>query len=237
MASFNVLAPSCEPYGDYRHAPPELMQHADARVESLTSLITRLDADITCLQEVEMPLMERLAFTGLWQSFWRKKETDSDGCLILVKGAIEIDSIEMGPFGDGSGHVAQILKVGNVAIANTHIQWGRPNRIAQTKELLARIAGEPHAVLLGDFNDRPGEPARELVAEAGFKNLVGDRPTAYIANRDGPASLDFFAVRGLVAELYPVQFGEDFTIQEIPSRRCPSDHIPLFGKIILPQAY
>lgn len=116
-------------------------------------------------------------------------------------------------------------------------KWEMENRIAQTRDLLARVATEPYAVLIGDFNDRPGEPARKLVTQAGFKNLLeDDTPTAYIANREGPASIDLFAVRGLEAELAPIGLGGDFDIREIPSNRCASDHIPILAQVTLPEA-
>jgi mRNA deadenylase 3'-5' endonuclease subunit Ccr4 len=233
IASLNVLADSYTGNGDYRHAPADLMRRG-ARIGLLTSLITRLDADVTGLQEVEWPLVMALAATGRWQTIWSKKEDAPDGCLTLVKNNLVVDSSETLRFNDGSGHVAQIVKIGGVAVANTHIKWELPHRTAQVTELLAGVATEACAVLVGDFNDRPGEPARALVAEAGFTNLAGDMPTAYIANREGPASIDLFAVRGLEAELSPVEFGEDFDITEIPSRRCASDHTPLVGQITLP---
>jgi len=204
------------------------------RIHPLTSLIGRLGADVVGLQEVEQPLAEALDATGNWQSFWSQKDDASDGCLTLVRNGLAIDGEETIRYGDGSGHVAQVVKVGNVVVANTHIQWELTNRTAQTQELLARVATKPHVVLVGDFNDRPGEPARKMIAEAGFEILLGDTPTAFIANRDGLASVDLFAVRGLQAELVPIELGEDFDIRGIPNDLCPSDHIPTMAQVTPP---
>ncbi|HSW98269.1 MAG TPA: endonuclease/exonuclease/phosphatase family protein [Candidatus Saccharimonadales bacterium] len=236
IATFNTLADSYTGYGDYRHAPKGLMQPG-ARIERLIRLVSALNADVVGLQEVEEPLAEKLSDSG-WQTKWSQKEGAPDGCLTLVGNGLAIESFDAVHFSDGSGHVAQLIKVGGIAIANTHIKWDMPNRIAQVKELVAKIPAklEPHAVLLGDFNDRPGEPARRLVAQADFQNLLpDDMPTAYIANREGPASIDLLAVRGLHAELVAVDLGGDFDIREIPSNRCPSDHIPIVAEVALPQ--
>lgn len=240
IATFNTLADSYTGYGDYNHAPAGLMQRG-ARIRPLTELITSLNADVVGLQEVERPLVDALDATGEWQTFWTKKGKTKapDGCLTLVrKGLVaDRDKPEVVHYSDGSGHVAQVVKIDGIAIGNTHIKWELPNRIAQTQELLARIATEPHVVLMGDFNDRPGEPARELVAQAGFRNIPEDNmPTAFIADREGPASLDLLAVRGLQAELVPIQFGPDFDIGEIPSYRHPSDHVPILAQVTLPDA-
>lgn len=233
IATFNVLADSYTKYGDYHQAPANLMA-AGGRTQPLVSLITRLEADIVCLQEVEEPLVEALDATDQWRPFWSKKQNAPDGCLTLVRNGLASDEPETIRYSDGSGSVAQVTKIGKITVANTHVKFEMPNRIAQTKELLAEIATESHVALLGDFNDRPGEPARSLVAEAGFENLLGDTPTAFIANRDGAASIDLFAVRGLQAELTPIDLGEDFDIREIPSYRCPSDHTPAVGQVMLP---
>jgi hypothetical protein len=212
-----------------------------ARTRPLTALITSLNADVVGLQEIERPVVDALDATDEWQTFWTKKGKTKapDGCLTLVRKGLVVDGgkPEIVHYSDGSGHVAQVVKIGGIAIANTHIKWELANRTTQTQELLARVAAEPHVVLMGDFNDRPGEPARELVAEAGFRNVPeDDMPTAFIADREGPASLDLFAVRGLQAELVPIRFGPDFDIREIPSYQCPSDHVPILAQVTLPEA-
>lgn len=204
------------------------------RTDALTAFIASLNADLVGLQEVEKPLIESLAATGQWNTFWSQKLDAPDGCLMLARKEIAVDEFETHHFSDGSGHVMQMLKVGSVVVANTHIKWELPSRIAQANELLTRIGAAPHAVLLGDWNDRPGGPARKLVADAGFKNVWGDEPTAYIANREGPAAIDLLAIRGLTARPIAVEIGEGFDLNEIPSKRCPSDHIPVMAQITLP---
>lgn len=236
IATLNALADSYLGRGDYSHAAAELMRPG-ARIRPLVELITSLNADVVGMQEVERPLVEALEATGEWQAFWAKKAAKApDGCLTLVRNGIAIEGRKPEDmyYNDDSGHVAQITKIGGITIANTHIKWGLENRIPQTEELLAKVATDRHVVLIGDFNDRPGEPARQLVAEAGFRNILeDDMPTAYIADQDGLASLDLFAVRDLRAELEPI-FGLDFDMTEIPNDRCSSDHIPVLGEVALP---
>jgi hypothetical protein len=233
IATFNVLADSYTKYGDYRHAPTGLMLPG-ARTNALVRVIGGLNADVVGLQEVEQPLVDALNETGQWNTFWSQKQDAPDGCLTLARKKVAVDEFETHHFSDGSGHVMQMLKVGGVVVANTHIKWELPSRIAQASELLARVGTAPHAVLLGDWNDRPGEPARKLVADAGFKNVWGDEPTAYIANREGPAAIDLLAIRGLRARPVAVEIGDGFDLSEIPSRRCPSDHIPVLAQVTLP---
>jgi endonuclease/exonuclease/phosphatase family metal-dependent hydrolase len=235
VATFNVLADTYVTDGDYGHASADLL-HPGTRTDALTMLIGNLDAEVVGLQEVEPPLVDALAATDEWETFWSQKWDAPDGCLTLVKKGIEVDDdFEAHHYGDGSGHVMQMLTIGGAVVTNTHIKWELPSRIAQTGELLARISTARHAILMGDYNDRPGEPARGLVARAGFENAWGDEPTAYIANREGPAPLDLLAVRGLTAVRLAVDMGKGFTLNEIPSKRCPSDHIPVMAEVALPQ--
>lgn len=230
IATFNVLADAYTGFGDYSHAPSEVMI-AGARTLPLTECIMRLQADVVGLQEVEQPLVDALAANGQWQTFWSQKQGAPDGCLTLVKNEIEVDDFAAHHFTDGSGHVMQLLKIGGKVVANTHIKWEMASRIAQASELLGRIGTAPQAVILGDCNDRPGEPVRQMIAEAGFINVWGNGPTAFIANREGAAALDLLAVRGLAATPISVSFGEGFDLSEIPSKRCPSDHIPVMAEV------
>ncbi|HSX01352.1 MAG TPA: endonuclease/exonuclease/phosphatase family protein [Candidatus Saccharimonas sp.] len=228
-----MLADAYLRHGDYRHVPDELLRPG-ARIGYLVAMIAGLQADVIGLQEAEPPLVHELSRVRAWQVFWTQKEEAPDGCLTLVKKNLSVRGFNGYHYADGSGHVLQMLTVDGILIANTHIKWELQARLAQTRALLDCIGSAQKAVILADCNDRPGGPARELVTAAGFMNVPGDTPTAFIANRDGPAALDLLAVRGLTARPVLLRMGEDFQLSEIPSPRCPSDHIPVVAHIKAP---
>jgi mRNA deadenylase 3'-5' endonuclease subunit Ccr4 len=67
--SYNALADAWLGCGSYAHVPPELLRPG-ARLPHLVRLISDLNADVVCLQEVEPPLVEALGASGDWQLFW-----------------------------------------------------------------------------------------------------------------------------------------------------------------------
>lgn len=221
FVTFNVLADAYLGNGLYRYLPKRLFRPG-ARIKRLVKIIKRFDADVIGLQEVERPLVDALTKTGLWNLYWTQKEGAPDGCLLLVRKGVQIDAFRELFYQDGSGHVIQLLIIGSVTVVNTHIKWDV--RDAQLRELLMEI-GIGNTVLLGDFNIRPHEPARELLYYAGFTNVWGNEPTAFIANREGPAALDILATRGSWGERVPLKLGMFFKLPRIPNRRWPSDHI------------
>jgi endonuclease/exonuclease/phosphatase family metal-dependent hydrolase len=233
IATLNVLADSYIKFGDYSHVRPQELLKPGARTEGLVRLIGSLQADVIGLQEVEQPLVDALRDSGEWSSiFYAQKHQAPDGSAMLVKGDASPNDYEQHYFSDGSGHVMQLLKAGSLAIANTHIKWDLQNRTVQTEEVLERVRHMPRAILLGDYNDRPGEPAHQMVAEAGFVHVWGDEPTAFIANRDGKAAIDFAAVRGVDARQVQLGLGDNLSLETIPNPACPTDHIPVMIETI-----
>ena len=230
LATFNVLADAYISYGDYSHATPELMQPG-ARIEHLSHQINHLGVDVIGLQEADRSLVEVFEDDKNWQSFWTPKGRNKpDGCLTLVKSNLGISDHESHLYNDGSGHVFQLMRVGGIAIANTHIKWAPEDDrnhigVGQTKELLAALDDQQAAVILADCNDRPGGPVRSLVEGAGFKNVSADRPTA-VVNKELVA-LDLLAVRGLSAHWVDT----NYDLNSIPNEACPSDHIPLVADL------
>jgi endonuclease/exonuclease/phosphatase family metal-dependent hydrolase len=202
-----------------------------ARTKGIVRLVDDLDVDVIGLQEAEEPLVRALDETGMWQTFWTPKGRNKpDGCLTLVRPGIDVYGFATHEYGDGSGHIMQILTLGRVAFANTHIKWApadSPDHIgvAQTNELLTRLAPEQHAVIFADCNDQPGGPVRQLVEQAGFMHTYEDEPTALV--NQIPVALDLLAVRGLSARCATRQY--DLT--SLPNSTCPSDHIPVVADL------
>jgi mRNA deadenylase 3'-5' endonuclease subunit Ccr4 len=231
-ATYNVLADAYTGYGDYSHVDPEFMLPG-ARTKGIVRLIDDLDVDVIGLQEAEEPLVQAFGETGMWQTFWSPKGRNKpDGCLTLVRPGIDVHGFATHEYGDGSGHIMQILALGRIAFANTHIKWApadSPDHIgvSQTTELLARLGSEQQAVIFADCNDRPGGPVRQLVEQAGFTHPYEDKPTA-IVNQELVA-LDLLAVRGLGARCITRQY--DLTT--LPNRDCPSDHIPIVAELAI----
>lgn len=230
-ATFNVLADAYTGYGDYSHMDPELMKPG-ARTRGIVRLVSGLGADVVGLQEVEPHLLEAFDKTCDWQLYWSPKshENKPDGCLTLVRRGIRVSEFDTISYPDNSGHIAQRLQIGRVAVANTHIKWAPADApehagVAQASHLISQIDTQSPAILLGDLNDRPGGPVRELVASAGFTHLYGERPTATV---DGiPAALDLLAIRGLTARCVT----RNYDLSRIPDDECPSDHIPVVADV------
>lgn len=229
-ASFNVLADAYTSYGDYSHVDPKLMA-TGARLAHIVRQINALDAQVVGLQEADAVLVEAFEADVAWQSLWAQKGRNRpDGCLTLVRSDIAIDGYDAFEYEDGSGHVYQITQIGQLSVANTHIKWAplgsNPHSgIVQTKQLLSALGDTQPAMILADCNDRPGGPVRQLVAEAGFTNVPGDRPTAIV--NGSIVSLDLLAVRGVAGR----DVTRDYAISAIPNEACASDHIPLVAEV------
>lgn len=229
-ATFNVLADAYISYGDYSHVDPGLLL-PNARTQGIVQVIDGLQADVIGLQEAEEPLVHALSERDNWQTFWSPKEGGKpDGCLTLVRHGVDVNRFDTHPYGDGSGHIAQILHIGQVVFTNTHIKWApieTPGHIgvAQARELLEHVGPEQPAVIFADCNDRPNGPVRQLIERAGFINVCGDVPTALV-NQE-PVALDLLAVRGITAKCIT----KSYQLTAIPSKDCPSDHIPVVAEL------
>lgn len=149
---------------------------------------------------------------------------------MLVRPQLEVSNFSTHAYSDGSGHVLQILRIGRIAFANTHIKWASASTaehvgIGQARELLDQLGPEQPAVLFADSNDSFGGPVRQLVERAGFTDISGDKPTALVDQK--LVDLDVLAVRGVSGRLIP----HSYDIHTIPSSECPSDHIPIVAEI------
>ena len=225
VGTFNVLADKYIHYGD--SLPPDSeLQAPGSRIELLQTLINSLGVDVLALQEVDDVLAKSINRDGAWQTFWRQKDNNKpDGCLTLVHPDIAVDSSEMLAFGDKSGHVAQIIQLGGIAVVNTHLKWSptddpQHKGLGQVRELL----GEQPAIILADCNDQPGGPVRRRLTEAGFGDLVGKMPTAWISGE--AVSIDTIALRGVAGRLVPTLYSP-----AKPNRQVPSDHIPVLADV------
>lgn len=228
IGTFNILADSYLHYGDSLPSDPKL-QAPGSRIEPLKQLIDTLDVSVLAVQEADKAFSSSVKQGSNWQVLWHPKgKNKPDGCLTLVRPGVSIDSYNAVEFSDGSGHVAQIIQLGNLALVNTHLKWSPADDphhkgLGQARELLEHLGDQP-AVILADCNDRPGGPVRQCLADAGFRDVVGNTPTAWV---DGKAvSIDIIALRGVAGHLIPTSH-----VPARPHRDVPSDHIPLLAKV------
>lgn len=229
-ATFNVLADAYLGYGDYSHVDPKLLRPG-ARIDGIIQAIDELQADVVGLQEADRPLVRALTESGKWQTFWSPKEHDKpDGCMTIVRPGLEVRDFDTHAYNDGSGHIMQVLRIGRVAFANTHIKWAPADSLQhagvdQTIDLLDQIARNEAAVIFADSNDRPGGPVRQLVEAAGFNDLYGEMPTAIVNGQ--AVALDILAVRGIAS----TRVHREYDVMKIPDAALPSDHIPLVAEL------
>ena len=239
LVTYNVLADKyLEKYGHfYGHVKDRHLLNPGARLDYVVKQINNLEADVIGLQEADESLVKEFESDDRWQARWRKKtlETQPDGCLTLVRRGLEINDYKSFAYDDNSGHVFQITQIGRLAVVNTHIRWSHPSKpdhagVAQARQLLdvigATVGREP-VVILADINDRPGGPVRALIEEAGFYNVGGNEPTAFVNQR--LAAIDVLAVRGVGRHsIIESKWG---SLESIPNKLCPSDHIPIIADI------
>lgn len=229
-ATFNVLADAYIGYGDYSHADPELLAPG-ARLDYIVQQVNDLAVDVIGLQEADRNLLEAFEGDRRWQTLWLPKgHNKPDGCLTLVDKKIEIADYGSFTYDDESGHVFQVIQIGHLAVANTHIKWApaddpRHIGVSQTRQLLGVLGKRQPAVILADCNDQPGGPVQTLVSEAGFRNLSADKPTANVNRK--LVSLDLLSIRGVMGRSISL----DYDLASIPNRICASDHIPVLADI------
>src|ERR1043166_318138 len=98
-------------------------------VERVAALVAGADGvDVLALQEAEEPLVQALARRlkpAHHVAFAQKSEGKPDGCALVVKTELVHAPLAALSYADGTGHVAQLMKVdgptGPLVVANTHL--------------------------------------------------------------------------------------------------------------------
>lgn len=252
LASWNILANCYVREEWYRRCDPEALKWSQRR-ELLLRKLTELDADILCLQEVELEafdfLEERLRKLGYRGLHGKKGQGKPDGCATFFKEngpalkssqVFHYDDREKG--GRSSGHLALIssfdVGAGTLRVANTHLKWDdRPREqhigYRQAAEL-RRAQVEPDTgaawVICGDLNAQPGSFVVEELLLAGLGDAYGgkEQPTC---NPNGKAKrIDYILhsarIGSMTSELTPI---DDDT--PLPSEVEPSDHLAILATL------
>lgn len=147
--------------------------------------------------------------------------------------------------------------------ASTHTEGTGPDELllqlhaAQIGEMAASLGGATPAIVMGDFNARPGSPAYQVMTDAGFTDVwqalrpgVRGYTCCQLADLSNPRPvfserIDYVWTRGL-GELRGRHslLGQVGLFGDVPSDRIrngagdliwPSDHAGLFANIMLPR--
>ncbi|MDF1665487.1 MAG: endonuclease/exonuclease/phosphatase family protein [Planctomycetota bacterium] len=255
LVSYNVLADSYIKAEWYPHTDKALLQNK-ARHKHLLKAITEKNADVYCLQEVELDFVvfldEQLSPHG-YQTFFSAKDHDKpDGCATLIRSKkFEFISQQRWFYEDSldkdtrnSGHVALILHIlfneKPITIINTHLKWSPPTddlvqqwSYRQLKHLLSnhrhwRRKNESR-VICGDFNLEAESEALQLLIANGFNDAHGNAGEATCFANGGAKRIDYvFHDKDFEVEAHSPMIIPEGTV--FPSEDHPSDHLPIGAK-------
>jgi len=188
LVTYNVLAQAYLRPSYYPHSRPEDLE-AGPRRKCLLERIAGLQADVLCLQEVELDLFEALRAAGRQGRYLPKGRNKPDGCATFVTGDARWSELE---YADGSGHVALLLQLGDLQVANTHLKFKQG--LPQIQELVTHLRG--HSIVCGDFNVEEGDDVLRHLREHEFEDGAG--PAITSVTNAGSKKIDFiFHTAGL----------------------------------------
>src|SRR5215204_486033 len=194
VVSYNVLASAYIQRAWYRRTP-RLVLDPSWRLPALVQYISKLDADLFCLQEVEpetfVALRTFLGDRGDRGEYVRKLAGRPEGLAVFYRRT-KFDIIEsrVVAYADGAGvahdtgYVAQwmMMRSGDrtLGLINTHLTWDPPNTaresqrgLRQAQQILAeyqtRAADAMGWIISGDFNVTPESEIVALALQAGFQ--------------------------------------------------------------------
>lgn len=254
IASYNVLANAYIQRAWYRLTPGLVLDPA-WRVPALVQHISKLGADMFCLQEVEPETFAALRTTlgerGYGSQYARKLGQRPDGVAIIYRrGMFELLSTRSFVYADGAGvapdtgYVAMIALFRNPAgvlgVINTHLIWDPPNTargaqfgLRQARQLLAELensaADARGWIVCGDFNVTPQSEIVALMEQAGYQYAHRALADVYTCNFGAQARMIdylFFSSALHADPSAPTQIDKQ-TI--LPSAEQPSDHVAIMA--------
>lgn len=242
--SWNVLADAYIQPQFYPGVAPALLVPG-VRTQSIIDYLDASDADVACLQEVELGLVAALEHAGEWRVHYMQKRGKLDGLAVLARRGVVVEGVRGFEFADGapgranSGYIALIaslrLDQGSCRVATAHIKWDPPKTpaaerwaVREVSQLLEVIGEVDDCIACGDFNFEPDDEPYATMLAAGFRDPCPHSPTS---NANGRAKrIDHLlcgsAVRATATEILPI--GD---VTPLPSPTMPSDHIPI-GAVI-----
>jgi len=193
----------------------EIIYTWESRLHNIITILKSFDADIICLQEVEIAsfsndfkilIENRYNFYG--HEIFKKRKCPI-GCFILVKTNLEIKEV----FSTSAAVIVNIPILGR--IANIHLRSGSKGKEDRERQLNSILKYSPD-IIIGDFND-------SSIQIDGYEKH-NYKVTCFSKNRFG--LFDNIYTRYNYIVLIDLQ---DITsITEMPNNSNPSDHIPLY---------
>jgi len=255
VATYNVLANAYIQRAWYPRTPA-LVLDPSWRVPALVQHISRLGADLLCLQEVEpetfMTLRTTLSERGYGGQYARKFARRPDGVAIFYRrAAFELLSVRVIAYADGaamapdSGYIAMFARfhgnAGTLGVINTHLMWDPPSTprgaftgLRQAQQLLGEYenckSDARGWIIGGDFNATPASEIVLLLEEAGLKYTHRNFTDAFTCNVGASARMIdylFFSSALHADPSAPTQI-DNQTI--LPSAEQPSDHVAITAK-------
>jgi mRNA deadenylase 3'-5' endonuclease subunit Ccr4 len=256
VVSYNVLASAYIQRAWYRRTP-RLVLDPSWRVPALVQHISKLDADLFCLQEVEpetfVALRTFLGDRGYRGEYVRKLAGRPEGLAVFYRHTkFDIIESQVVAYADGAGvahdtgYVAQwmLMRSGDrtLGVINTHLTWDPPNTaresqrgLRQAQQILAeyqtRAADATGWIISGDFNVTPESEIVALALQAGLQYAHQNLANVFSCNIGGSARLiDYLFYSGELNAAGSVLRRIDAqTI--LPSAEEPSDHVAIMARV------
>lgn len=238
VVSWNLLADSYVKPEYCPHTPPHLLESGRRRaalVERFASYAG--DVDFLCLQEIE-PATFAVAAEQLGSAFdgrFAKKRGKPDGCAIFARRSLGAPTFSELVFGDGTGHVAIAVNVGDVGVATTHLKWQSADvppeeRLGRGElvELMDRWLkpGETW-VVCGDLNADASSPVLAAAFARGLADAYAAMPHAFTANSNDQRKRIDYILHTRDLDASPVAIPPITDVTPLPSTSEPSDHLAI----------
>lgn len=183
--------------------------------------------DVICLQEADSSRLEDYSFEGYtlyyqndktrtkklmkWIALGRKEEDKPNTlvCVILVKNGTNVSGVTV-------GSRSLTLIVDGVKVTNVHLEAGAGTTDIHLKHLSKLVDSD---VVLGDFNDFPGEPAIEYLSDKGFLKIPNK---ITFKHKDKNWTIDYVFYNGKKFKCVNTVWQDDFVGI---SQDHPSDHM------------
>lgn len=255
VGTYNILASAYIQRARYPRSPAMVLSPA-WRVPALVQLISSLEADILCFQEVEPETLasinSRLGSRGHASRYARKGGASPEGCATLYRQDLtQLIDEKVLRFTDGgtaeseTGNVALItifrLSGHRLGIINTHLTWDPPGtarenqrglrQVNQLTREYEKIAASADAwIIAGDLNVTPGSEITSLIERQGFGHAHDGRPAMNTCSfNDEAKMIDYlFYSQELHSNPYESVAIDKRTV--LPSAEQPSDHIPVLAR-------
>lgn len=252
VGSYNVLASAYIHRARYPRTPAMVLA-PDWRVPALTQYISRLNADILCLQEVEAEVLAalraRLGSHHYADRYARRNAGQPDGCATFFRQdfcrSIEQQIIVFADASEGEAETGNIALVTILAadrqrlgIINTHLTWDPPGTALeaqraprQARHLLIeyeKMAASADAwIVAGDFNVTPDSEIIAMMKRAGFQYAHSDYSGMNTCTFNGDSKMIDYLFYSSPLRCEPREITRIDGLTVLPSAEQPSDHVAI----------